>query len=215
MKKTRAGQAGHCRLLSLQQLRMAQHCLGLRRSRRSRHRAAIQESIARSDLFEVAPEKRPSRGTAQRRRHASLRALRRGERFALLVDLTIRRNCQPWRLSASGSNAALPLLTCGCTSARARRSSTSTASRCPAGVTAWFFIPGLNFPRTLRSRKWRKLAGTSSSRLSGKIPPRGSGCTSIFVTARWRRIWRRIHSTRIFRRISSAVSMKARANFRR
>src|SRR5204862_88170 len=99
--------------------------------------------------------------------------------------------------------------------ARARRSSTSIASRCPAGVTAWFFIPGLNFPPALRSRKWRKLAGTSSSRLSGKIPPPGSGCTSIGVIARWRRIRRRIHSTRIFRRISSAVSMKARAIFRR
>src|SRR5437762_1594884 len=83
------GQAGHCRLLSLQQLRMAQHCLGLRRSRRCRHRAAIQESTARSDLPEVAPEKRPSRGTAQRRRDASLLGAAPRRTFRLLIDLTI------------------------------------------------------------------------------------------------------------------------------
>src|SRR6266498_1195473 len=72
-----------------------QHFLGLRRSRRCGHRAAIQESAARSDLLEVAPEKRPSRGTAQRRRHASLprpasrrtlRLARRSDNFGETAD---------------------------------------------------------------------------------------------------------------------------------
>jgi len=144
------------------------------------------------------------------------RALRRGERFALLVDLTISAKLPTVAIKCFGRERCVTFAHVWLHQRTgARHSSTSIASRCPAGVTAWFFIPGLNFPRALRSRKWRKLAGTSSSRLSGKIQPPGSGCTSIGVTARWRRIWRRIHSTRIFRRISSAVSMKARANFRR
>jgi lauroyl/myristoyl acyltransferase len=142
------------------------------------------------------------------------RALRRGERFALLVDLTISAKLPTVAIKCFGLERCVTFAHV-CTSARARHLSTSIASRCPVGVTAWFFIPGLNFPRALRFRKWRKLAGTSSSRLSGKIPPPGSGCTSIGATARWRRIWPRIHSTRIFQRISSAVSMKACANFRR
>ena len=129
--------------------------------RRCRHRAAIQESTARSDLPEVAPEKRPSRWHRAKAPIMHLyRALRRGGRFALLRrSRQFRRNCRPWRLSASGLNAASPLLTYGCTSARARHSSTSIASRCPAGVTAWFFIPGLNFLRALRSGNGASLLG--------------------------------------------------------
>jgi lauroyl/myristoyl acyltransferase len=143
------------------------------------------------------------------------RALRRGERFALLGDLTI--------------SATLPIVTIKCFGLERcvsfahvwlhQRTGAPLINvhrePLPGGCYRVVFHPGLNFPRALRSRKWRKLAGTSSSWLSGKIPHPGSGCTSIGDTVRWRRIWRPIHSTRIFRRISSAVSMKARAIFRR
>src|SRR5207247_8396276 len=115
------------------------------------------------------------------------RALRRGERFALLVDLTISAklpsvaiNCFGLERCVTFAHAWLhqrtgaPLINVHC-------------EPLPAGVTAWFFIPGSNSPRALHSRKWPKLAGTSSSRSFGKIPPLGSGCTSIGVIARWRR----------------------------
>ena len=139
------------------------------------------------------------------------RALRRGERFALLVDLTISAKLPTVAIKCFGlercvtfahvwlhQRTGAPLLNTHC-------------EPLPGGRYRVVFSSPDRISRRAHSRKWRKRAGTSSSRWFGKIPAPGSGCTSIGVIARWRRIRRRIHSTRIFRRHSNAVSMNASA----
>jgi lauroyl/myristoyl acyltransferase len=85
----------------------------------------------------------------------------------------------------------------------------------PGGRYRVVFHPRIEFPAGASLQEMAQACWDQFEPVVRKNPAPCSGCTSIGVIARWRRIWRRIHSTRIFRRISSAVSMKARAIFGR